>query len=146
MIYDYAVSTENESTYEYPVNTGKQKKLAPIARIALIGSGEVNGRKGKVVSPTYTERQLHKATIPQEYDEIGSIKLEARNASVKLWDMTIYYRDGPIQTVTPPGIIYRNSKSTFIELEEAGGINIITFSLNAVSFSDHAPELWIWGR
>ena len=69
------------------------------------------------------------------------------NASVKLWEMTIYYRDGPIQVVVPPpGIIYRDSESAFIELEEAGGINIITFSVNAVSYSEKPPEIEIWGR
>ena len=157
MIYDYAVRTENRSTDDYIVSTEstspynyarpeKQKELLPIARIALTGSKKSEGQKGNLVSPTYIERQLHKATIVQDYSGIESIKLQARNASVKLWDMTIYYRDGPIQIVPPPGIIYRNSESPYIELEESGGINIITFSLNAVSFSEKPPELWIWGR
>jgi hypothetical protein len=63
-----------------------------MARIALSGSPEAEGQKGKLVSPTYIERQLHKATISQDYSGIESIKVQARNASVKLWDMTIYYR------------------------------------------------------
>jgi hypothetical protein len=145
LIYDYAVSTEKHLKRGY-VDTRRLKTFVPMARIALSGSPEAEGQKGKLVSPTYIERQLHKATISQDYSGIESIKVQARNASVKLWDMTIYYRDGPIQIVPPPGIIYRNSESPYIELEESCGINIITFSLNAVSFSEKPPELWIWGR
>lgn len=155
MTYDY-VSIERYSIFDYEyvniakpstyVNTEKQNQFLPIACVSLIGSAETTGRKGKAVSATYTERQLHKATIPQRHDGIERIKLQALNASVKLWDMTIHYKKGRKQMVHLPGIIYQNSESQIIALMEQGGVESISFTLNAVTFSDKAPVLWIWGR
>jgi hypothetical protein len=139
--YDYA-STEKHSTY---VSTAKQNKFLPIVCVKLFGSTENNGRKENFISAMYAERQLHKAAIPERHNEIERIKLQALNASVKLWDMTIHYKNGRKQLVQLPGIIYQNSESPMIDLNEEGGIESVTFSLNAVTFSEKDPVLWIWG-
>lgn len=144
MMHDHAI-IEKHSPYHY-MSIEHEKKALPIAYVALAGSAKTNGQKGKLVSATYAERQSHSATIPQEYNEVGSIKLQALNASVKVWDMTIYYKNGRTQTVPSPGIIYLNNESPFIDLEEEGGVKMITFSLNAVTFTHNAPVVWIWGR
>ena len=149
--YEYA-GGEKHSTYQF-VNTPKhstyvsnEKHFLPIACVSLIGSDETNGQRGKAISATYTERQLHKITIPQNHNSIGRIKLQAMHASVKIWDMTIHYKGGRKQIVQLPGIIYQNSESSFIDLNEDTGIESVTFTLNAVTFSEKAPVLWIWGR
>ena len=158
MTYDY-VSIEKYSIFDYEyashassgghsiyVSTEKQKNFLPIACVSLIGSPETEGQKGKLITATYTERQLHKATMPRGHEEIGRIKLQALHASVKLWDMTIHYENGRKQIVQLPDIIYQNTVSQIIDLKETGGIKSISFTLNAVTFSDKAPVLWIWGR
>lgn len=150
--YDYGIGEkkyspyENVSTDKPPIYAiaDKQYKFLPIVCVRLFGSSEANGGKGKLTS-TYTERQLHKATIPQTHDDILRIKLQALHASVKLWDMTIHYKNGRKQLVQLPDIIYQNGESKLIDLKEQGGIESITFSLNAVTFSEQAPVLWIWG-
>jgi hypothetical protein len=123
-----------------------EKHFLPIACVSLIGTDDTNGRKGKLISATYTERQLHKITIPQEQNNVARIKLQALHASVKVWDMTVHYKGGKKQIVHLPSIIYQNSESSFIDLNDDGGIESVTFALNAVTFSDKAPVLWIWGR
>ena len=151
--YEYASSTnfstnvrsEKYST-NYHVSTENQKKFLPIVCVKLFGSSETHGEKEKLLSATYAARQLHKATIPQRHNEIETIKLQALNASVKLWDMTIHYRNRRKEIVQLPGIIYQNSESQVIELKEESGIESITFTLNAVTYSDETPVLWIWGR
>ena len=142
--YEYA-SSANFSTNDY-VSTENQKQFLPIVCVKLFGSAETHGDGRKVLKATYAERQLHKATIPQRHHQIATIKLQALNASVKLWDMTIHYKNRRKQIVQLPGIIYQNGESPVIELKEEGGIESITFSLNAVTFSEQAPVLWIWGR
>ena len=149
--YEYA-SSQKHSTFDnvtaprHSTYVSTEKHFLPIACVSLIGSSETNGHKGKVISATYTERQLHKATIPKGHEQIARIKLQALHASVKLWDMTMHYKNGRKQMVQLPGIIYQNSESPFIDLKEDGGIESISFTLNAVTFSDKAPVLWIWGR
>ena len=149
--YEYA-GGEKRSTYEFvnrQINStyvSNEKHFLPIACVSLIGSDETNGQKGKAISATYTERQLHKITIPHPHNAVGRIKLQALHASVKIWDMTIHYKGGKKQIVQLPGIIYQNSESSFIDLIEDSGIESVTFTLNAVTFSDKAPVLWIWGR
>jgi hypothetical protein len=154
-IFDYEYpATERQSTYKYVstekhstyVSIEKQGGFLPIACASIIGSDESNGEKGKLISATYAERQLHKVSIPKRHDAIRTIKLQALHASVKLWDMTIHYRNGRKQLVQVPGIIYQNGESPFVHLTEEGGLEAVTFALNAVTFSDKAPVLWIWGR
>jgi hypothetical protein len=122
----------------------KQRKLRPIAFVTLTSS-TLHNRKGNHESQTYADRQFHTATILQTRQEIGRIKLEAINASVRLWDITIHLMNGRSQKAELPDIIDHNRESPFIELEEEGEIKMITISLNALRVSDKTPVIWIWG-
>ena len=164
MTYDYvSIAKHSIFDYEYVINESRrtvdyvttptsstyvsnENHFLPIACVSLIGPSELNGKKGKPVSANYTERQLHKVTIPARHKEVERIKLQALHASVKLWDMTIHYKNGKKHTPNIPGIIYQNGESPFIDLKEESGIESITFSLNAVTSSDSAAVIWIWGR
>ena len=117
--------------------------ILPIAYIALGDSEESPSQN--LVRATYDESQLYTATILQAYSAIGSVKLEAVNAAVKLWDITINFKNGRTQKVELRGTIYDNSESPFIDLEEEGGIKTITFSMNARRLSYKTPVIWIWG-
>ena len=153
--YDYAsnekysthsnVSTDKNSTNHY-VSTETYKKFLPIVCVTLFGLSDSNNQKGKLAGATYAERQLHKATIPPRNYVILTIKLQALNSSVKLWYLTIHYKNGRKQIVQLPGIIYQNGESQVIDLKEEGGIQSITFTLNAVTYSEQTPVVWIWGR
>jgi hypothetical protein len=152
--YDYPSSSDSHTTHDHLrtekhwtyVSTSNQKHFLPIVCVKLFGSTETDGRKGMPLSAMYAQRQLHKATIPERHNDVGRIKLQALHASVKLWDMTIHYRSGRKQMVQMPEIIYQNCESPFIDLKEEGPMESVTFSLNAVAFSDKDPVLWIWGR
>jgi len=128
------------------VDKGKQNKLLPIGYVALASSTLTFDHRRKIVDPTYAERYFHSALILEKYNDIGMFKLEALNVSVRLWEITVYFRNGRTQTVDlPDEPAYENSESPFIDLKEFGGVSTITFILSAVRLNKKAPVMWIWG-
>ena len=128
------------------MNKGKQNKLLPIGFVALASSTLTSDHRRKIVDATYAERYFHTALILEEHNDIGRFKLEALNVSVRLWDVTVYFRNGQTQTVDlPDEPTYENSESPFIDLKEIGGVSSITFILSAVRLNKKAPVMWIWG-
>jgi len=84
--------------------------------------------------------------ILEKHNDIGRFKLEALNVSVRLWEITVYVRNGRTQTVDlPDEPRYENSESPFIDLKEICGVSSITFILSAVRLNKKAPVMWIWG-
>lgn len=118
------------------------------ATILVAGVGQVQAQKWKLVSSTYATRKirLHTAVLPKKFDGVRSVKLQALNSAVKVWDMTIHYRNGKRQAVILPDMIFQGAESPAIRLEEEGGIKMITFSLNAVTFSKKMANIWIWAQ
>ena len=122
--------------------------LTVTALLLLGGAAEIYGQKWKLISSTTATRRIryHTAIIPKKHDNIRHIKLRALNAAVKVWDMTIHYRNGETQSVSLPSMILRNRDTASIRLDERGGIRRITFNLNAVTFSKKTAVIWIYGR
>lgn len=112
------------------------------------GAAESFAQKWKLASSTFATRQirLHTAVLTKKFDRVKSIKLQALNATVKVWDMTIHYKNGERQSVSLPAMMLNGAESPVIRLEEEGGIKMITFSLNAVTFSKKLANIWIWAR
>ena len=115
----------------------------------MIGSAtEAYGQKWKLISSTTATRKIryHLAVIPKKHDGIRRIKLRALNAPIKVWDMTVHYRNGETQSVSLPSIIRMGGETPPIQLDERGGIRNITFNINAVTFSKKTAVIWIYGR
>lgn len=130
------------------MRTKKHLMIMVLAVIVVGGAGEAYGQKWKLASSTFATRQirLHTAVLPKKFDGVRRIKLQALNAAVKVWDMTIHYKNGERQSVALPAMIYQGSETPVINLDEEGGIKMITFSLNAVTFSKKTANIWIWAR
>ena len=129
------------------MSKGKQKRLLPIGYVTLASSTLTFDGRRKLVNVTHAERYFHIARILEKHDEIGMFKLEALNVSVRLWEIIVYFRNGRTQEVDlPDAPIYENSESPFIDLEEVGGVESITFILSAVRLSEKPPVMWIWGQ
>ena len=130
------------------MNIRKTLLVSIVALLLFGGVSEAYGQKWKLISATTATRRAkrHTAVILKKHDDIRSIKLKALNAAVKVWDMTIHYRNGESQAVSLPAIIYRNAETPSIRLDERGGIRSISFYMNAVTFSKKTAVIWIYGR
>lgn len=127
----------------------RKEILLVIAVVMLFGlSAAASAEDWKLVSVTYAtpKARLHTAVFAKKYDYIREIKLHAFNATVKVWNMTIHYRNGKRQSVPlHTGLILKDSDSQAINLEEEGGVKSITFFMNTVSFKGKSAGIWIYG-
>lgn len=152
-IFDFEYAISNMNTAYESGDPGEQSEdvkiennFLPIACISVIAPEKPKRKKERPVAAPFTDRQLHKITMPARYSDIARIKLQALYGSIIIWDLTIHYKNGQKQMVHVPDIIYENSESPLIDLKAESPVESITVTLNAFSLIKKAPVVWIWGR
>lgn len=107
----------------------------------------VTAKDWSLIGSAFVTRKIATRTVfvNSKHRRVTRLKLKALNATIKVWSMTIYFRNGKAQVVSLDQMIPHNNESREIDLEESGGIRRIVLSLNAVTFRKKNAVLWIYG-